>query len=98
MNEPRRTPARAGEALSLDDWASIRLVTTHVTDVAAEVTTFAYRSGGGAALYAPHPLQRCFRDVHAATQHVAATDDAYEFAGRVRLGIAEPHPLLAPRA
>lgn len=90
--------ARAGQALSLEDWASIRLVTTHVTEVAAEVVTFAYRSGGGSALYASSPLQRCFRDIHAATQHIAATDDAYEFAGRVRLGIAEAHPLLAPRA
>ena len=43
------------------------------------------------------PLQRCFRDMHAATQHIAATDDAYEFAGRARLGIAELHPMLAPR-
>lgn len=90
--------ARADQPHSLEDWASIRLATTHVTDVAAEVVTFAYRAGGGSALYAASPLQRCFRDVHAATQHIAATDDAYEFAGRVRLGIAAPHPLLAPRA
>lgn len=90
--------ARARQPLSLEDWAAIRLVTTHVTEVAAEVVSFAYRSGGGSALYASSPLQRCFRDIHAATQHIAATDDAYEFAGRVRLGIAEAHPLLAPRA
>ena len=66
--------------------------------MAPEVVTFAYRSGGGSALYASSPLQRCFRDIHAATQHIAASDDAYEFAGRVRLGIAKPHPFLAARA
>jgi alkylation response protein AidB-like acyl-CoA dehydrogenase len=90
--------ARAGEALSLDDWAAIRLVGTYVTDVAAEVTAFAYRSGGAGALYATSPLQQYFRDMHAATQHIAATDDAYEFAGQVRLGVGVPHPFLAPRA
>ncbi|KYG11155.1 hypothetical protein BE21_01025 [Sorangium cellulosum] len=89
--------ARAGEGLAIEDWAEIRLVQTYVTEVAAEVAGFAYRAGGGSALYAASPLQRCFRDMHAATQHIAATDDAYEFAGRARLGIAELHPLLAPR-
>ncbi|WP_437284099.1 acyl-CoA dehydrogenase family protein [Sorangium sp. So ce406] len=89
--------ARAGEALSIEDWSAIRLVQTYVTDVAAEVAGFAYRAGGGGALFAESPLQRCFRDIHAATQHIAATDDAYEFAGRARLGIAELHPMLAPR-
>lgn len=89
--------ARAGETLSIEDWTAIRLVQTYATDVAAEVAGFAYRAGGGGALYAASPLQRCFRDMHAATQHIAATDDAYEFAGRARLGIAELHPMLAPR-
>jgi alkylation response protein AidB-like acyl-CoA dehydrogenase len=86
-----------GEALSLADWASIRLSATYVTDVAAEVATFAYHAGGGGALYASSPLQRCFRDLHAATQHIAATDDAYEFAGRALLGTAEPSMMLLPR-
>jgi alkylation response protein AidB-like acyl-CoA dehydrogenase len=90
--------ARAGQPLSIDDWSAIRLVATYVTEIAAEVISFAYRAGGGGALYASSPLQRYFRDIHAATQHIAATDDAYEFAGRARLGAAEPHLMLAPRA
>ena len=65
--------------------------------MAAEVASFAYHAGGSSALYASSPLQRCFRDMHAATQHIAATDDAYEFAGRTLLGTAELHPLQAPR-
>jgi alkylation response protein AidB-like acyl-CoA dehydrogenase len=90
--------ALAGEALPAAEGVTVRLAIAHVTDVAAEVTTFAYRAAGAAALYASSPLQRCFRDVHAATQHVAAGDDAYEVAGRARLGPADLHPLLAPRA
>lgn len=88
---------RAGDALSLDDWSAVRLAATYVTEVAAEVISFAYRSGGASALYSTSPLQRYFRDIHAATQHIAATDDAYEAAGRARLGIATPHPFFAPR-
>lgn len=86
-----------GGALSTEQWSRVRLASTYVTEVAAEVTAEAYRHGGGGALYASSPLQRCFRDIHAATQHVAATDDAYEFAGKVLLGVAEPHPMMAPR-
>jgi indole-3-acetate monooxygenase len=86
-----------GGALSTEQWSAIRLASTYVTEIAAEVTAMAYHHGGGGALYASSPLQRCFRDIHAATQHVAATDDAHEFAGKVLLGIAEPHPMMAPR-
>ena len=90
--------ALAGEAITIAEGAAVRLAIAHTTDAAAEVTTFAYRAGGGPALHAASPLQRCFRDIHAATQHVAAGDDAYEVAGRVRLGQAgEGHPMLAPR-
>lgn len=89
--------ALAGEPLSHEDWSSVRVVLTYVTEIAAEAVDFAYRSGGGSALYASSPLQRYFRDIHAATQHVAVSEDAYEFAGRVRLGTAELNPLLAPR-
>lgn len=91
------TTTLGGGALSVEQWSSIRLAATYATEIAAEVTTVAYRHGGGGALYASSPLQRCFRDIHAATQHVAATDDAYEFAGKALLGIAEPHPMMSPR-
>src|SRR6185437_3045015 len=89
--------ALAGEPLPAAEGVAVRLAITHVTDVAAEVTTFAYRAAGASALYSSSPLQRCFRDIHAATQHVAAGDDAYEIEGRARLGPAEMHPLFAPR-
>jgi hypothetical protein len=32
-------------------------------------------------------LERCFRDVHAATQHIAVATSNYELAGRVLLGL-----------
>jgi alkylation response protein AidB-like acyl-CoA dehydrogenase len=87
-----------GGALTLSDWSAIRVATTYVTEIAADVASFAFRSGGGTALYTKSPLQRYLRDINAAAQHIAATDDAYEFAGRVRLGLPSPHPLLTSRA
>jgi indole-3-acetate monooxygenase len=83
--------------LSDADWRDARLATTFATDVAAEVTAFAFRAGGSSALYETSRLQRLFRDVHAAAQHIAATDDAYEYAGRLLLGAAQPHPMMAAR-
>ena len=88
---------QAGQSLTVEDWRSARLAVSHATDVAAEVTSFAFRSGGAGALYDDSPLQRSFRDVFAAAQHIAATDDAYEFAGKLLLGIPSPHPLMAAR-
>ncbi|UQA61332.1 acyl-CoA dehydrogenase family protein [Polyangium aurulentum] len=88
----------SGGELDVREWSEIRALTAHATDVAAEVATFAFRSGGGSALYAGGMLERCFRDIHGATQHVAASDDSYEFAGRVLLGDGQPNPILVSRA
>jgi len=47
----------------------VRQATTYATRVAAEVVRCAYTWAGTDALR-PGPLQRCFRDIHAATQHI----------------------------
>jgi alkylation response protein AidB-like acyl-CoA dehydrogenase len=84
--------------LSSQDWSLARLAVTHATEVATNVSKVAFHAGGASALYESSRLQCLFRDLHAAAQHVAASDDAYEFPGRVLLGIDRPHPLLAARA
>ncbi len=55
-----------------------RAAATHAADTAVEVASMAFRHGGGTALYRDHPLNKCFRDAHAATQHVHVTDEMYE--------------------
>lgn len=47
----------------------MRAATTYATRVGADATRFAYTWGGSSGLR-PGVLQRCFRDIHAGTQHV----------------------------
>jgi alkylation response protein AidB-like acyl-CoA dehydrogenase len=65
-----------------------RAAATHAADIAVEVASMAYRRGGGSVLYQDHPLNQCFRDVHAATQHVHVTDEMFELVGATLLGDA----------
>jgi hypothetical protein len=46
-----------------------------------------YEAGGGTSIYATSPLQRCFRDVHVATQHAMVATSTYELTGRLLLGL-----------
>lgn len=86
-----------GRALDTDEWVATRTAVTYATDVAVEVASYAFRHAGSAALFEHHPLQRCLRDIYAVAQHVAATDDAYEFGGQALLGDVAFNPLLLPR-
>jgi 3-hydroxy-9,10-secoandrosta-1,3,5(10)-triene-9,17-dione monooxygenase len=54
-----------------------------------------FKCAGGAALFDDHPLQRAFRDVHAATAHISMIwePQATTF-GRVALGLASDNPTL----
>jgi alkylation response protein AidB-like acyl-CoA dehydrogenase len=48
----------------------MRQATTYATRVAADGARFAYTWAGTDALRTPSVLQRCFRDIHAGTQHI----------------------------
>jgi 3-hydroxy-9,10-secoandrosta-1,3,5(10)-triene-9,17-dione monooxygenase len=54
-----------------------------------------FKCGGGGALFDDHPLQRAFRDVHAATAHISMIwePQATTF-GRVALGLPSDNPTL----
>ena len=86
--------ACAGDDITFKQRALVRLAVTHVTDVAAEVVTQAYRYGGGSAMFQSSVLQRCLRDIYAATQHVYVGDETYEKVAQALLGLEQPHPFL----
>jgi len=68
----------------------LRQTTTYATRIAAEVVRFAYTWAGSNALRQPSVLGRCFRDMHAATQHVFVDNNTLTDAGILRLDAAAP--------
>jgi indole-3-acetate monooxygenase len=54
-------------------------------ETCAEVVTDLFRYGGGRVLSLSHPMQRHLRNVLAARQHVAVSEEHYETAGRERI-------------
>jgi alkylation response protein AidB-like acyl-CoA dehydrogenase len=67
--------------------------TTLVTDVALDVTTQAFRYGGGTAVHLNHILQRCLRDLQVGASHLMVSDATYERYGQCLLGLPGVDPL-----
>ena len=67
--------------------AHLRLAASHATSAAAGVVDRMYDAGGGTSIYSESALQRCFRDVHVATQHLMVSPSTFELVGRVLLGV-----------
>ena len=73
--------------LSVESRRDIRLATTHATHACAEAVDRMYGLGGGTSVYRRSPLQRIFRDVHVATQHMMVAPSTLELTGRLLLGL-----------
>jgi indole-3-acetate monooxygenase len=80
--------AESGGEMSTEHRLGMRLAASHATAVAAEVVTAMYNAGGGSSIYDSNPLQRRFRDVHVATQHMMVAPATWELGGRMLLGLA----------
>jgi alkylation response protein AidB-like acyl-CoA dehydrogenase len=81
------TGIQRGDPMSTRQITLARLAMSHVTSIAADLCSFAYRNGGGVALR-DGPLQRCFRDIHAGTQHLHAHPLILRECGRELAGLA----------
>jgi alkylation response protein AidB-like acyl-CoA dehydrogenase len=73
-------------AVDVERRTGLRLAATHATMEGAAVAETAYRLGGGSSIYETSPLQRRFRDAHAATQHMLVAPATWELTGRLLLG------------
>ena len=78
--------AREGSA-SIRSRAQVRLAACHAASESARTVDLAYEAGGGSAIYASSPLQRCFRDAHTATAHEMVSATSATMVGRVLLGL-----------
>jgi len=73
--------------IEADHRRDVRLATTHATRACAEAVDLMYDLGGGTSVYHKSPLQRVFRDVHVATQHMMVGPATLELTGRLLLGV-----------
>jgi alkylation response protein AidB-like acyl-CoA dehydrogenase len=78
----------AGDPVSLRQRALIRLAAAHAGRCAKEAVDLAYVCAGGSSLYEDNRVERCFRDVHAAGQHLVMSPHAnLEPIGKVLFGM-----------
>lgn len=79
--------AAAGDPVPVELRRDLRLATTHATRASARAVDRMYDLGGATSVYRRSPLQRIFRDVHVATQHMLVAPATLELAGRMFLGL-----------
>jgi indole-3-acetate monooxygenase len=77
--------ADSQEPVSVELRTALRLAATHAVRSAADVAREMYDLGGGSAIHDSSPLQRRFRDAHAATAHFQVNPATWELTGRLLL-------------
>ena len=78
---------RAKGRASTETRRDLRLAITHAARSSARAVDLMYNLGGGTSVYKTSALQRIFRDVHVATQHMQVATPTFETAGRHMLGL-----------
>jgi alkylation response protein AidB-like acyl-CoA dehydrogenase len=76
----------ARRPLSARETLEGRTMAGYVTAECVKIVDAAYTMAGSVSLYDASPLQRRLRDIHVATQHVAATGESYRTLGAVLVG------------
>ncbi|HEX9260367.1 MAG TPA: acyl-CoA dehydrogenase family protein [Acidimicrobiales bacterium] len=76
-----------GDRIDLPTRARVRLACAHAAAESARAVDLMYTQGGGTSVFSAHPLQRCLRDVHTATQHLMVSPRLLETVGKVMLGV-----------
>ena len=76
----------AWASITAEDWndvidARVTAAFAHVTQETASAVTDIYHFLGASIIHQSNVLQRCLRDVHGATQHLYASNEAYEVHG-----------------
>jgi alkylation response protein AidB-like acyl-CoA dehydrogenase len=74
--------ATAGTAPTEEQQLAITTASVYAVETCADVVSDLFKFGGGRALALSNPMQRHLRNVLAARQHVALSEENYEAAGR----------------
>jgi indole-3-acetate monooxygenase len=84
----------AGAVFDLPARASARLAYVTAARLAAQAVDLVYDAAGITAIQTTCPIERCWRDAHAITQHVGLSTSRYETLGRVFLGLDPGSPMV----
>lgn len=77
----------ANEAFDNEALVSARLATVTAGKLAARAVDLVYDAAGISSMHTGLPIERCWRDAHAVTQHVTMNTARYEVAGRILFGL-----------
>jgi alkylation response protein AidB-like acyl-CoA dehydrogenase len=79
--------AQKGEPISWEQRGTLWLAATQAAQQASRSVELMYRAGGASSPYTLNKIERCLRDVYAASQHICAATTNYEIAGQMLLGL-----------
>ena len=77
-----------------EDRAAARIASLTATEQCVTAVDLLYRLAGSSAIFQSSPLERCFRDVHTAAQHLQVQEGRWETTGRVLMGLDPGSPIL----
>ena len=78
---------QAGTPVNAEQRGLLRIAATPCDGDRSQRCRSHVHGGGGTAIFASSPLQRCLRDVHAVTQHFFVAPPTYEMIGKILLGV-----------
>ncbi len=83
-----------GDDVSLEQRRDLSLAGTNATRSAAYATDLVHTAAGGTSVFQTSPIERCFRDIHAATQHAGTSPRNFDTLGGMLFGELPDNPLL----
>ncbi len=84
----------AGESFSIEDRAHARLAVVTAAKLAVNAVDLVADAAGMSSAQTSCPIERCWRDVHTATQHVLMNTARFEVVGRVLFGLDPGSPVI----
>jgi alkylation response protein AidB-like acyl-CoA dehydrogenase len=77
----------SGGELTAAQQGAVMLASNQAMHAAVNAVDTVFGFAGAGAVYTGHPLERCFRDIHTANQHIAFSSDGPRAYARTRFGI-----------
>ncbi len=84
----------AGERFSIEDRAHARLAVVTAAKLAVNAVDLVADAAGMNSAQTSCPIERCWRDIHTATQHVLMNTSRFEVVGRVLFGLDPGSPVI----